>query len=192
MLILNSINTAFIHIPKSGGTSVSDAVKQCLPDTWFQYEDIGVHGSLQRLLRFDLGRFINNYIVQVRNPYERFISAYYHQKPEHGFSFQQMLEFLENNLEGFPDNKLLVPQHQYIKISPDFERRYSKEFTVRVFKLEDQSIWQYLRDNGYPVFARHTRKTQNKSIVLNRLKDTQRETIYNYYRKDFGKFGYNE
>ena len=192
MLILNSINTAFIHIPKSGGTSVSDAVKQCLPDTWFQYEDIGVHGSLQRLLTFDIGRFINNYIVQVRNPYERFISAYYHQKPEHGFSFQQMLEFLENNLEGFPDNKLLVPQHQYIKISPDFERRYSKEFTVRVFKLEDQSIWQYLRDNGYPVFARHARKTQNKSIVLNRLKDAQRETIYNYYRKDFGKFGYNE
>ena len=191
MLILNSIRSAFVHIPKTGGTSVATAIKQCSSDHWFYDENSGVHASIQFMHGQDLGRFIDNYIVQVRNPYDRFISAYYHQLPDQQYTIDEMLNFLDNNLT-FPDTKLLTPQHQYIKINSDYIKRYSKEYTVSIFRTEDGDIWKYLRSLGYPVFERHERKSDKLFITVNDLTNKQREIIYNYYKKDFGKFGYDE
>lgn len=187
MLILNSINAAFVHIPKNGGSGITEAINLCPPDTWFNYSTVGAHASIEKMLAQDIGRFIKKFIIQVRNPYQRFISAYYHQKSHHGLDFHEMIECLNDESKIFPDDKLLIPQHHFIKVSSSFQRNYFTEFKLQIFRLEDKDIWQYLRDNGYPVFERHIRKTQNKRI---RLTNTQKEIIYNYYKKDFQKFGY--
>lgn len=80
MPIFPNKKTAFIHIPKTGGTSISHT----LLDAGYMREPIPVkehsqqHSTLQELI--DLGLVGDDYeiITCIRHPYQRFVSEYHY------------------------------------------------------------------------------------------------------------------
>jgi len=96
-LIINRTQKwAFIHIPKTGGNSISKILLS-VPET----EQIMVHGTLNQLMHVD-GYFIFSF---VRNPFTRLASWYEHKKREGNIqlfsSFIQSIEITINRNSTF-------------------------------------------------------------------------------------------
>jgi len=101
-LLLNRAQKwAYIHIPKTGGTSLTTILNK-IDGT----ETIAVHDSIRALN--DVSKFFIFTIV--RNPYTRMVSAYLHRlrKNEFKYDFQTFLKtYNENHLD-------ILPQSYYI------------------------------------------------------------------------------
>ena len=69
----------FIHIPKAGGSSVSEALKKSVPTVKNQHNDHRWSGSGHYTIydyREEFGRLPNWSFAIIRNPYERCVSAF--------------------------------------------------------------------------------------------------------------------
>ena len=171
MIYLTKEQLAFIHIPKCGGTSVLNQIRKLPKYKWnIKY---GTHSGC------DVAEDFNNFIVQVRNPYERFLSAYHHQMYRgQNLSLHTILNYLKNdNAHFFTDYGILRRQCEWI----DFKK-------TKIFKLEEGTIWTYLNDLGYDINEKHS-KPQKRTISLT---DEQKKIVYKYYKTDFERLGYNE
>lgn len=182
MLVLNKTNTGFVHIPKCGGRSV---VVQCQKFDHNHHGEItGTHSRASKIL--ERGYKLDNFIVQVRNPYTRFVSAYHHQIEEQvgrlHWTLDQILDCLyKGKLSEFPDPGILRRQVDW----------YEPKLNMKFFRLEDKTIWPWLNDNGFSGIQEKVSGAAQTDKKIE-LYDFQKEIVYNFYKQDFETFGYNK
>ena len=177
-------NWAFIHIPKTGGTSINK-VLQSDKNTEF----LTSHDSIRLLPSDNLFTF-----TFVRNPYTRFLSAWKHGIRKNKYS-PDLKEFIKNiNL----NDTWFLPQTYYINEGKtenkkvNFIGKYEnlkEDFQVVSSKIKVQGTLEHLNRN--PIYDVHPLLNQDKyylSMYKNNrwAGDFVKETYYN----DFKIFNY--
>lgn len=190
----------FIHIPKTGGTSIEKNLDIMNKNNYWG----GFKGrSMQHYLWNDYKNILNeNYnnffkFTIVRNPYDRIISEYYWNK-DFGFSkkisfddyLKQVSNIFQNNLFNNKNCNHFIPQHKFIYDSSN-NLMIDKIFNFELF----DEIYQYLIQNNYLekiILNKKFNKRKRKGINLNQLTHEQKNIIYNLYKNDFILFNYQK
>ena len=203
-MIINERKTIFIHIPKTGGTSIETHFNMgFLYNGWH-------HGSNKpQCLKHDIMRDMkvkfpeecNSYakFTVVRNPYDRMVSWYFHLKSyveEDGFDLEKdftlsFIEWIETPFktnytkwslsevgQKDPNPIYLNPQHTYI------------DETVTVLKYENlnSELSEYFGEeiNLPTINKSHLRRGH----FLNYYNKHSLDIVYERYKEDFEKFNY--
>lgn len=197
MVVCHSKKCIFIHIPKTGGTSI----EQFLKDNGKNHlEYIGVREgrSMHHYFAFDfkinIPRIFYTYykFSIVRNPYDRLLSEYYWTPiKDAGYkSNKSKKEFLNyvikvmKNKDFFSNiyNEHFIPQHIFIYTN-------KKLLVDNIFRYEDLDFVEtYLKkklniENNLPFLNKSNFKKE-------KWNEKQKEIIYNLYKKDFILFNY--
>lgn len=184
----------FVHIPKTGGTSVEKWLRSIGPLSLYapkrnelvpcvpQHFDSNVFEYL-----FD-GSFFDYSFAIVRNPYERIMSEF---KYRIGSKRQTLFtpsfrRWVRRCFAEYEKNNYLLSNH--IRPQTDFLIP-----GVEVFKLEEgfAPVEQRLQDVlGISLVERvpHANKSGDRPIEID---PETMDLIYNFYRKDFDTFGYS-
>ena len=199
MVLCHDKKCIFIHIPKTGGTSVEQFIKDNDRNTLLF---IGVRNnrSLQHLMARELKLTIP-YIYKkyykfsiVRNPYDRLLSEYYWNPTvnlayKSGKSKKDFLISISNivkNKNYFSNiyNDHFIPQYDYL-------HHNNKLLVNQLFKYEDlEWVSSYLKKKlnikrDFPYLNKTTIKKEEWN-------DEEKEIIYNLYKNDFIFFGYEK
>ena len=200
MVVCHRRKIIFVHIPKTGGSSVETLLTD---NGYFELDLLGVrNGRAQHhLTAYELltlfGQSYFNYFkfAFVRNPYDKFLSEYYWCKqPGIGFkskqSFDDFIKFVEDVVKNnkyfkYIDNDHFIPQYHYLF--------YNKKILVgNVYKFEDINIVLPMLKEKFKINAEipHLNKSVNSTSNKIVLTDEQKEKIYNLYKIDFDVFNY--
>lgn len=186
-------NIVFIHIPKSGGTSVIE----WLTDN-FQYEKIGPkHGTIYTFEK-NFGSIIPHFTI-VRNPYTRILSWYYYQ--------EKMLEYRRSKNKPRVDDHLienLLSQgiNQSFKTAPN--AMFDNNILRPQVNFFNNSVTNICRQENLKNDFKHIQERLNCYVVLptvnrsrnsNQLQELDKYTIKKInqiYEKDFNELGYSK
>lgn len=196
MPYFRNANLLFIHIPKTGGTSVENyfSGKFNIPlnqKSLYGFLDkvvslkSGIHlnHSLQHLTMNEIKKY-NYYfkitnacvITIVRNPYERLMSElFYQNKVKVKDTPKTVYGIIRWIISRNKDNHTL-PQHKYIH--------------GRVILLHTETLEEEMHQVGFNDF--HVKKNENKYKVnyYDYLNEDSIKLINEYYKMDFELFGY--
>jgi chondroitin 4-sulfotransferase 11 len=199
----NKYNIIFIHIPKTGGKALYYSLFK---------SEMQAHQSIIAYFLYDKRKF-NKYFkfAVVRNPWDRFSSAYYYLKSEKKYlahtlndqefskkylsSFNTIEEFILEiyNNENFRNLILswthFKPQYQYIEINGVNQLDYVGKFE----DLENEFI--KIKDklgikNKNTLIEKNKNEDKNKNYWEYYNKKTAK-IIENIYKKDINDFGYS-
>jgi hypothetical protein len=184
----------FIHIPKTGGTSIETAL--CLLKHGSGYGQDKNNKSMQHYLwrdykkKFDRVFNISYKFAVCRNPYDRVVSDYYW-FPGIGHKGGHSMDEFISHCECVVRQELytttiyhdhFIPQHKYI-----FDDN-AKLMVNTLFRFENFGEIDNFLENKYGIkkvpklnVCNHTKLTLN---------DKQKERIYKIYNKDFELLGY--
>ena len=200
MVWLIEKNIIFIHIPKTGGTTIEKYMTTMDNKTIYE-TGYGVFKTVvfQHLLWNDYVDFLGNKMYNnsitfsvVRHPYTRMVSEYYWNHSGNGYkvgiSFDEYLDRVEhmvfNNCYSqtiYDDH--FIPQHKFIYNNNDDlmidKLFYFEEFDDVFHFLENHDIYG-------TKYHEHMGITKDK-IILN---ETQKKRIYEVYKKDFELLNY--
>jgi len=175
---------AFIHIPKTGGTSLTSIIQNIEGS-----ELVAVHDSIR--VFEDVSDFFIFTIV--RNPFTRIASAYSHRlrKNEYQKSFGEFItELSENHLD-------LIPQSYYINAGKDENKQvsfiakyenYTHDIQKILKKINHRSSIPHLNRN--PIYDKHPHLNQEKFYRNLYSQDWMIENILERYKDDFKIFNY--
>lgn len=192
----------FIHVPKTGGTTIEKAMDLMgsrngygiIKNTAFQHF---TSNEVKKLLG---DKIFNSYdkISIVRNPYDRFISEYYWCQVEgigykHQQSFDEFIDYVKDCVEKknfyetiYHDH--FIPQWMYICINDEITNK-EKIAMDHLLRFENFDIIKEFFMNKYAVsLEHHNHNLLNTGFQLNQ---DQKQRIYNIYKKDFEIFGYD-
>ena len=191
----NDLKILFIHIPKTGGTSIEEYLSKHFK---MSFHSIGVPFPMkitpQHLQINDLKVILNgkswDYAFSVvRNPYDRIISEYFYitewtknkwgRRPEFNMWIIENLNKLKNN--PFHLDNHLRPQYEFI------------DGEIEIFKFEDgiEKIIKYLSDKfNLPLPSKRIHKNKSKKERVEFSLEAL-EKVNEIYKKDFELFGYN-
>ena len=205
---LKNNNIIFIHPPKCGGSSITEALKNSnFIDNEVTHN--GVHSSIKLLN--SVGITGDEYFVTVRNPYDRFYSFYHFQiewdkkrllgdLPLKGGDRTLLIKRVENlekiKFDGWVE--LLTndfDRHRWIntfQVPDAFSNQISwykgqTNKPVNTFKIEDDTVWSYLQNKGYDVSKKHIKKSTYKSKPYTQ---EQKNVVYEYFKHDFEELQY--
>jgi hypothetical protein len=176
----------FVHIPKTGGTSISRAP------------------NVSTLIHSKLKYFKNSdYIFTIiRNPYDRFESAFWHHKtlddPNHywgGYSRHSMIreyftdpnDFIESILNVESDrHKIAVRCLKYVHFIPQFyflsDKKHKLNKRINKFIIYSKNLSEDVKKYA-DINIGYLNKTQDHPNVP--LNNISKQFINNYYKKDF-------
>lgn len=184
LIINRSQKWAFIHIPKTGGNSVSKILLS-VPES----EQIMVHGTLNQLIDVD-GYFIFSF---VRNPFTRLASWYEHKKREGNIQlFSSFVESIE------PLDFLFFSQEYYLhhgqrenkKVS--FVGRY-ENFNNDLKYISNQigiSLNEVPHLNKNIYWEKHPNLNTYKLYKQYYNEEWIKDWVRNKYKNDFSIFNY--
>lgn len=204
----DSDSVLYIHIPKSGGSSIEHEASK---NGW--EESFSVRGKSlneikhyrsspqhfhERLLSeiFDFNEFDLVFTV-VRNPFQRLKSEYYWQKAQ-GITSKAPTVWIARVIEEYSANKYIYDNH----IRPQIEF-IPKSSNSKVFKLEDGAMEDvnsiFFRGNRRGALSDFLDSFRNKNIAKKSKKEVEverefnanKEIIFEFYKADFETFGYD-
>ena len=200
MPINNEYNLTFIHIPKTGGTTIETILnmqhKELLWDTsgnlsLGRYEIVdGIEFAMQHYT-WDMiySKFPDFYINSikftfVRNPYTRILSEYmWLVKPEK-FKILDFKKWLNSFLEKI-DNDHKLPQHLFVPDDIDFLCKYEN------FENELKQVLHHIGLTNVKIPIKN--KTNLDKDFITSLFDTEtKDKIISVYEKDFEVFKYKK
>ena len=204
----NDLNVLFIHIPKTGGTSVEINFSEKFNiklnnDSLYSHnlnetklnENIIINSSLQHMTynkivehnEFFKIDFNNIKIITiVRNPYERIISdLFFYKLIDVDTSKEKVFDIINEYLLSDSYDMHNAPQYIFIldknnKVIPD----------VNILKTENLTI--DMNNLGYTDFDRFDNKNQDKPNYYSYLNNKSIKRINNFYHFDFLLFNYHK
>jgi len=199
----NKLNLLFIHIPKTGGTSLEKYLsekynipldsKSLYSSSKNGYKNASLqhqtyHNLLKKKKEFGIDFSSNNFkmISIVRNPYERIVSDLFFYKlitmntpPQEVFTIIQKYIVSDNY-----DNHN-IPQHLFL-----LNNNNKINNNIVVFKTE--TLTDELIKYGFTDFNIHKNVNKNENInYYNFLNNDSIKLINNFYKKDFKLFNYS-
>lgn len=204
-MILNKEKIIFIHIPKTAGQAVTKFLLDNIDKKFtLKSKDYGLinnkrnkvpgpkhlhHCNLIEYESLNLVKNIESYFkfTIFRNPYTRFVSAFYYNKFKHNCqTYKDFVKFYEGN--SFPETEDLfrhfIPQTWYVNYNLKSLEAYF--FQERMDEFEKYFFVTY----------NFSRKLQiiNPRIEVNidKLDNYTIDFIKKYYKKDFELLGYND
>jgi len=212
MILSKNNKFFFVHIPKAGGTSVANAMKKHKID-FASYGD--AHSTIENILDINAPS-VDYYIVQVRNPYNKFYSGYHYNvewakkrfdgelplKNRSKQYYKDKFEFLKditfkgwinlltdkNKLNEF--TSLFNEKHLFRLQKTWIECPVELKNKVKVFKVETGLIWPFINSLGFNITKTHSKKSTYKT--QKGYTEEQAEVVYNYFKEDFETFAYNK
>lgn len=191
----SNYNFSFIHIPKTGGSSIQKIINNSTKKIKL-YD----HSSYQNWAKNKIIKDPNIKFTIVRNPYDRLVSAYFYLKDggannelDLGYkkkldkfnSFENFIENLDYNL--IYDILHFVPQHEYIV--------YQNNIIIdNIIHLENLNVEfenfskKYNLEN---ISVPFTNKSKHENFENYIEKYSIREKIYKLYEKDFNLLNYS-
>jgi hypothetical protein len=191
--VYDDIKAIFIHIPKTGGSSIEYALRQVSSQRFYDgnvmnsiiFEDVKYapqHLPLKYFIQNEKS-IVSRYDIftVVRNPYRRVISEYFWCMRTTYDEFDSWLKkyILKN------DTDHSVSQSKFLDV-------YGVDKMCRIIKLEEiDREWKLLTSQmkiEVPL-PRHNANSSGNKVIL---KDFQKEMIYKKYKHDFDLYGYNK
>ena len=177
----------FIHIPKNSGRYI----RQCISthhQVLFSYWDVGqidrahIPYSLRNIFIKDASTY--RYFTFVRNPYDRFISAFKYKFPR--ASAQQMRDFIINVLPTFVFDKFFNPKiihffPQYMFVMDENGELNDVHKKVEIKKLENCSNFKIFPLNNFKLKKYNYNEYFNQETI---------DIINTIYKQDFESFKY--
>jgi hypothetical protein len=203
----NDINVLFIHIPKTGGTSVekyfsskfnielnNNSLYLFITNKDLLNKNMKIGSSLQHITYNQIVEYsdifkidFNNIkiITIVRNPYERIISDLF---------FFKLIKIETTKEEVFDIiNKYLVSHHDNHNIPQyNFITNDKKEIIQNIHILKTESLKNDMNNLGYTDFNNFELVNINKVNYYDYLNNQSIELINNFYNLDFILFNYNK
>jgi len=204
-LILHKQKIIFIHIPKTAGQSVTDFLFKNIDENFdLKNKKYGLinnlkeknpgpkhyhHCSITEYKGLNLVDNLDLYFkfTVFRNPYKRFISAFYYNFSKHNCNnFREFIDNLEKITNNQKDDlfRHFVPQTWYINYDlKNIDCYFYQE------KLEDlEKYFQY----KFNFFKKISHINKMSSIKKENLGQYEIDFIKDYYKKDFEILGYND
>ena len=203
MPYFKDINLLFIHIPKTGGTSIEEYFyeKYNIPLTlstlktsklatcaflkWknITLQHLTIDEILKNALYFDINTNNLKIISIVRNPYDRMISELFYLKLIDIDSSSEFVEIIITNFlndsNEYDNHKL--PQHKFLEINNIISDKY--------FILRTESLTEDMIKLGYTDFNKNE-NVGNKINYKNYLTHKSIILLNIFYEKDFVIFNY--
>lgn len=186
MLVNHNKKWGYLHIPKTGGTSIEKAYYVLDSTTkWLtQYGTLNEFGNVKNYFLFTF----------VRNPYTRFGSMYYSEKKRGRFDKQN--EFIERIKRGM--DLPYYPQSYFIKKGSSDTKKINfigktENIVGDINKVNDvigyRKISTLPTENKNPILERHS-KLKELDFYKSLLDDESIKFVREYYKEDFERFGY--
>ena len=186
----------FVHVPKTGGTTIE---KSDLFDDALAHHNIGGHMKLNNILRPEIESYTR--FAVVREPCERFISAFNYLKGGYG-NLGDKHWWKENgisDIDEFVQNKLKVVQ--YLHFKPQIPQLLLKDgrFGIDVLLFTETMPQDLLRLRNalglnesklWPEALMSTRKNTHSHIPCSELNPSTRDAILAHYSYDSCVLGY--
>ena len=176
---------SFIHIPKTGGTSISNILLK------EENSDFKTGHDSVRILEDFKYKYIFTF---VRNPFTRIQSAYYHglRKEEHNYSFEDFLK--KSNVNDL----WLLPQVFYTKTDKDSLNKISYIGKYENFKNEVNHIFETIgikstyipHLNRNPIYDKHPNLNQHQYYKNLYTEEWMKDLVRERYKDDFKQFNY--
>jgi hypothetical protein len=185
LLINRSKKWGFIHIPKTGGTSVTSVLQNVEGTEW-------VSKSHNHIGKFEN---IKDYYIMcfVRNPYTRFASAYNHQCRKDGFmSVHRFIETIDKN------DYLFFPQSYFIRNGSTEDKKVSfigryenfiNDVNFILEKVESNENIPHLNRN--PIYDKHPNLNQYNFYKHLYIDKDVLTWVRERYANDFKIFNYD-
>jgi hypothetical protein len=189
MPIFEDKKTIFIHIPKTGGTSVT---KKFLPE----YSDFKHYDFLfyQNLLKDKIDEY--EFFTVVRNPFERIVSYFNMHIVQTPFIMEKILEYSPNNIkEAFEIYVNLTIKDKILTMfkRPFLVYRSQSSFLINENNILNKNIRIIKYENlnkEIPGLPKENVKKHNISSEMLYSEETK-NFIKNYFIDDFLNFGYD-
>jgi len=184
LLINRSKKWGYLHIPKTGGTSISSVLTE-IEGT----KTIIVHDSIRAFNN------IEDYFIFtiVRNPFTRLASAFFHEKRNgrHGYDFHNFLKNINQN------DLVILPQSYYINAGSTENKKVSFIAKYESYETDVSYIFDKIgvtasipHLNRNPIYDKHPNIKQEDFYKFLYKENWTREWVRERYENDFKIFNY--
>lgn len=202
----DKINLLFIHIPKTGGTSLEQyfskkfniplddrSLYMFLNNITQQKNNVIINSSMHHLTYQTIMKhkqFFNimddcQIISIVRNPYERCVSGlFFHEKININSTQDDIFLMIQEHIKENNDNHALP---QYLFVTDENKNLIDK---IRILKTE--SLINDMQNLGYNDFSYYENINKNKVNYYDYLNNDSIKLINDYYNYDFLLFNYEK
>jgi Sulfotransferase family len=196
----------FIHIPKTGGSSIEDVIwpgERTEADLWMgftspycnKYQTGGLQHLLARQIRQEVGADVFNSYFKfafVRNPWDRTVSQFASMRDR-----ADLRELIGMTLDtSFSDYLQLTRQHQHVQWERQVEFLRDEnlaplvDFVGRFEKLKQDAQMVFERLGIRRARLPHRNRSRHPSY-LTYFDDQSREWVHTHYKEDVELFGYH-
>uniref|UniRef100_A0A6C0I835 Sulfotransferase domain-containing protein n=1 Tax=viral metagenome TaxID=1070528 RepID=A0A6C0I835_9ZZZZ len=198
-----NINLLFIHIPKTGGSSLERYFSEhfnitlnndSLFDINSKFKEIKIHTTLQHMTYNDIIKNNDYFKIKkkglkilsvVRNPYKRIVSdMFFHKKIQKDSSKEFvnsiLMDFINKNYDNHTQPQYLFITDHNKKLIPGIQILHTETLKTDMFNI------------GYKDFNIFVNCNTNKVNYMNYLNEKSIHMINEYYDYDFKLFGYDK